>query len=97
MCVPHQQHPETVERQLDFAFTGLRSDRSSEDYQLELSKFFRNTKIQPALHYNRLDVSLALPVTSCCSAERAFSRLRLIKSHPRTTMSDTQLQTLLRI
>ena len=36
-CVLHQQDPETVERQLDFTFTGLSSDRSTEDYQLELS------------------------------------------------------------
>ena len=94
-CVLHQQDPETVERQLDFTFTGLRSDRSSEDNQLQLSELFRNTKIQPALHY-MLDVARALPVTSC-SAERAFSRLRLIKSHLRTTMSATRLQSLLRI
>ena len=93
-CKLHKRDPETVERQLKFTVTGLKA-KQLEDKKLELHELFRHSSLQPELHYIT-DVALTLPVTSSC-AERAFSRLRLVKSHLRTTMSGSRLQSLLRI
>jgi hypothetical protein len=82
----------TVQRQLEFTFTSL-SDGGRKD--ITLNEIFLSTKFQPDLHYI-VDVALTLPVTTA-SVERAFSRLRLIKSHLRTTMSASRLQSLVRI
>jgi hypothetical protein len=93
-CKLHQRDPDTVERQLGFTVMALKA-RQLEDKKLELHELFRYSSLQPELHYIT-DVALTLPVTSSC-AERAFSRLRLVKSHLRTTMSGSRLQSLLRI
>ena len=41
-----------------------------------------------------MEIALTLPLTSC-SAERAFSKLKLIKSRLRSTMSQERLQSLM--
>lgn len=93
-CKLHRRDPDTVERQLEFTAVALKANRP-EDYRPDLHELFRYSTLQPELHYIT-DVALTLPVTSSC-AERAFSRLRLVKSHLRTTMSGPRLQSLLRI
>lgn len=94
-CELHRRDPDTVERQLTFTFTALKKANQQEANQPDLHQLFRYSSLQPELHYIT-DVALTLPVTSSC-AERAFSRLRLVKSHLRTTMSGSRLQSLLRI
>ena len=94
-CKLHRKDPETVERQLEFTAMALLDSDKSENDQIDLQLMFRETKIQRELNYMVM-VALTLPVTSS-SAERAFSRLRLIKNHLRTTMSSERLQSLLRI
>ena len=93
-CKLHRRDPDTVKRQLEFTVAALKANQP-EDYRLQLHELFRHSNLQPELHYIT-DVALTLPVTSAC-AERAFSRLRLVKSHLRTTMSGPRLQSLLRI
>jgi hypothetical protein len=88
-CTLHGKDPEEVARQLEFVIIGLEGKTGT------LQDLFTASKVQRDLHY-MLDVALALPVTTA-SAERAFSRLRLIKSHLRTTMSEYRLQSLVRI
>ena len=92
-CELNHRDPGTVERQLLFTFPALNDATSTN--QPSLHELFRFSSLQPELHYI-IDVALTLPVTSSC-AERAFSRLRLVKSHLRTTMSGSRLQSLLRI
>ena len=41
-----------------------------------------------------MEIALTLPLTSC-SAERAFSKLKLIKSRLRSTMNQERLQSLM--
>ena len=95
-CKLHDMDPETVERQLNFTALGLRKSHSlSPDCKLDLRELFCNSQLQQDLHY-MTEVAITLPVTSS-NAERAFSRLRIVKSHLRTTMSATRLQSLLRI
>jgi Trp operon repressor len=93
-CSLHHRDPETVERQLQFTSMALKANKP-DNYRFNLNDLFRFTSIQPELHYI-VDVALTLPVTSA-SAERAFSRLRLVKNHLRTTMLSERLQSLLRI
>ena len=93
-CKLHNQDVDTVERQLHFTSASLRATKSA-DYCLQLQDLFLATAVQPELHY-MIDVAITLPVTSS-NAERAFSKLRLVKSHLRTTMSATRLQSLLRV
>jgi hypothetical protein len=95
-CELHRRDPDTVERQLKFTFLALKANQPDpEDNPINLQKLFRYSSLQPELHYITV-VALTLPVTSSC-AERAFSRLRLVKSHLRTTMSSSRLQSLLRV
>jgi hypothetical protein len=91
-CGIHGRDFDTVQRQLEFTFTSS-SDGGRKD--ITLNEIFLSAKFQPDLHYI-VDVALTLPVTTA-SVERAFSRLRLIKSHLRTTMSASRLQSLVRI
>ena len=93
-CKLHNQDVHTVERQLQFTSASLRATKSA-DYCMQLQDLFLATAVQPELHY-MTDVAITLPVTSS-NAERAFSKLRLVKSHLRTTMSATRLQSLLRV
>ena len=93
-CKLHGRDVESVERQLTFTSTSLLASLTPGS-QLQLTTLFCATALQPDLHYIT-DVALALPVTSS-NAERAFSRLRLIKNHLRTTMSAARLQSLLRL
>lgn len=92
-CSLHHRDPEIVGRQLQFTHLALKTNKP--DYRCSLPDLFRFSSVQPELHYI-VDVALTLPVTSA-SAERAFSRLRLVKNHLRTTMSSGRLQSLLRI
>jgi hypothetical protein len=95
-CQLHSMDISSVERQLKFVANGLCHQLSLDTSSpLSLSDLFLSSKVQNELHYI-IDVALALPVTSA-SAERAFSRLRLIKNHLRTTMSSKQLQSMVRI
>jgi hypothetical protein len=95
-CKLHNKDVETVERQLIFTSSSLRCQASqSSTSPLQLQDLFNATAAQPELHY-MADVAISLPVTSS-NAERAFSKLRLIKSHLRTTMSAERLQSLLRL
>ena len=93
-CTLHDQDIETVERQLDFTVQYIR-EKGGPECKLDLGELFRLTKVQRALHHI-VDVALTLPVASSC-AERAFSRLRLVKNHLRSTMSADRLQHILRI
>jgi hypothetical protein len=92
-CSLHHRDPEIVGRQLQFTHLALKTNKP--DYRCSLPDLFRFSSVQPELHYI-VDVALTLPVTSA-SAERVFSRLRLVKNHLRTTMSSGRLQSLLRI
>jgi hypothetical protein len=92
-CSLRHRDPEIVGRQLQFTHLALKTNKP--DYRCSLPDLFRFSSVQPELHYI-VDVALTLPVTSA-SAERAFSRLRLVKNHLRTTMSSGRLQSLLRI
>lgn len=93
-CKLHKQDVATVERQLQFTYASLRATKSA-GYCIQLQDLFLATAVQHELHY-MTDVAITLPVTSS-NAERAFSKLRLVKSHLRTTMSAKRLQSLLRI
>ena len=93
-CRLHGRDVETVDRQLSFTSSSLRATKSPGS-RLQLQELFCQSAVQQDLHY-MLDVALTLPVTSS-NAERAFSKLRLIKSHLRTTMSASRLQSLLRL
>ena len=92
-CTLHDRDPETIERQLNFTALALREQ--SPDFNLSLQQLFTVSTVQPELHYI-VDVDLTLPVTSS-NAERAFSKLRLIKNHLRTTMTSERLQSLVRV
>lgn len=93
-CTLHGRDIDVVERQLTFTSMSLLASLPSGSH-LQLTDLFCATAMQPDLHY-MTDVALTLPVTSS-NAERAFSRLRLIKDHLRTTMSAARLQSLLRL
>lgn len=99
------QEDEIIEDSLDLNTYGY-EDNVTEDATInnniastrELFKIFCLAKLAsifPNL-YLVLKLSITLPVTSC-SVERAFSKLKLIKSKLRTSMSQDRLENLMKI
>ena len=81
--------PETLDTELDCWQEKWRTGKH--DFPETLAKTLQQTNcaFYPNI-YNMLQISATLPVTSC-ECERAFSRLKLLKSYLRSTMIERRL------
>ena len=83
--------------QVSSLLTGVLKKAESEKRRVTFVDLFTVLNEEPECYgttIKLMEIALTLPLTSC-SAERAFSKLKLIKSRLRSTMNQERLQSLM--
>ena len=83
--------------QVSSLLTAMLKKAESEKRRATFVELFTVLNEEPECYGNTIQlmkIALTLPLTSCC-AERAFSKLKIIKSRLRSTMNQERLQSLM--